>query len=62
MELAAEGSLYSEYSALRPCVEHTLAAIPLPFKRSHMAWVGGSLFATEKVMKYKYILVLKVEA
>ena len=46
--MTADGSHYSEYSALRPCVD-TLTAIPLPFKRSFMAWVGGSLFAAEKV-------------
>lgn len=46
--LTCERSLFPEHAALAS-IRSDLVVAPLYFKSSDMAWIGGSVFATDKV-------------
>lgn len=48
IELTTENSIFPEYAAMAVSVTG-LCAVPLHFRRSDLAWTGGSIFAAKSV-------------
>jgi hypothetical protein len=57
IELTKDASIFPEYATMAPSIVDA-TAVPLHFRRSDMAWTGGSMFAAEKGLNEKHFINL----